>query len=84
MPRSRTTHICNKRVRHIIESAMAEQGTSFRDLARRLGRHESSVRQFIRDVGTKKHHRRVVTQLSLALNKPGNWLLGILQDNGLR
>lgn len=84
MPRPRRTRICNKEIRRIIESTMAAEGLSCCDLAQRLDRDESSVTQFIRNVGTRKHQLRVVTQFSLALNRPGNWLLGILQERGLR
>jgi len=84
MPRARTTNICNKTVRRIVENAMAEQGLTYRGLAQRLKRDESSVRQFIRDVGTKKHRLTATASISRALNKPGNWLLEVLREADLR
>jgi len=84
MPRPRRTDICNKEIRRIIENAMAEQGLTYKALAQLLKRDEGSVRQFIRDLGTRKHRLTATTNISRALNKPGNWLLEILQQRGLR
>ena len=75
---------CNKEVGHPIESTMAEQGLNYKALAQRLCRDESSVRQFVRDVGTKKHRLAVTTGISLTLGKPSSWLLEVLQERGLR
>ena len=63
---------------------MAEQGLSHEALVQRLQRDQSSVRQFVRDVGTRKHRIAATTSISVALAKPGNWLLEILQSHGLR
>lgn len=84
MPRPRTTQVCNKEVRRVIENAMTEQGLTYTALGQRLQRDESSVRQFIRDVGTKKHRPTATTSISRALSKPGNWLIEVLREADLR
>ncbi len=69
MPRPRTTQVCNKEVRRVIENAMTEQGLTYRALGQRLQRDESSVRQFIRDVGTKKHRPTTTNQYQPSLEQ---------------
>ena len=83
MPRPRTTTICNKEIRHTIEREMAKQGLTYAEIAKRRGCDVRTVTEFFRDVGTRNHHIRTVTQFSLALGKPGDWLLNLLHDHGL-
>jgi len=84
MPRRRTTNICNKKVRHAIEREMARQGITYADIAKRRGRDIRTVLEFFQDIGTRKHHIQTLTESSLALGKPGDWLVSLLQDHGLR
>ena len=84
MPRPRTTQVCGKEARRVIGNAMAEQGLTYRALGQRLQRDGNSVRQCIRDVGTKKHRPTATTNISRALSRPGNWLLEVLREADVR
>ena len=83
MPRRRTTTICNKKVRHAIEREMAMEGITYTDIAKRRGCDVRTVTEFFRDVGTRNHRIQTLREFGLALNKPADWLLNLLHDNGL-
>lgn len=84
MPRPRTTTICNKEIRHIIEREMAKKGLTFADIAKRRRCDVRTVREFFRDIGTRRHRIQTLRQFSLALKRPADWLVRLLQDKGFR
>ena len=84
MPRPRTTKICNREVRHAVEREMALQGLTYAEISRRRGCDVRTAREFFRDIGTRRHRLQTLSEFSRALNKPGDWLLRLLQEKGLR
>ena len=83
MPRQRTITICNKRIRHAVEREMTMEGITYTDIAKRRGCDPRTVTEFFREIGTRNHRVLTLREFSLALNKPADWLLNLLHDNGL-
>jgi len=71
-------------VREAVEEEMAAQGLTYAAVAKRRGLDESSARQFFRHVGARNHNMAALAKWSIALNKPGDWLLKLLREHGLR
>ena len=59
---------------------MAFHGLSVVDLAGRMQIHKDTVRQLLRDLGTRNHHVRTLSRLAMALNQPGDYFLGIEKE----
>ncbi len=71
-------------MQQLVDDVMARQGLTVEKLAETLGVHRRTIESFIGDLGKRRNQLNKVTRFSLALNKPGNWLLRELQKRGLR
>ena len=75
---------CTRPVREAVEEEMAAQGLTYVGLAKRRGMDESSARQFFHNIGARGHNMAALAKWSIALNKPGDWLLKLLREHELR
>lgn len=71
-------------MQQLVEDVMAQQGLTVEKLAKILGVNRASIEAFIGNLGERRSQLNKLTRFSLALNKPGNWLLRELQKRGLR
>lgn len=71
-------------MQQLVEDVMTQQALTMDHLVKTLGLHRRTVTGFIEDLGKRRSQLDKLRRLSLALNRPANWLLRELQKRGLR